>query len=66
MGNEMKLGREVALKTLPEEFDLDNDRLARFDRETRVLAAINHPSVVSIYGLEEGAVLPFPSVDVIE
>ena len=48
-----KLGREVAIKTLPEEFAKDADRLARFERETKLLASLNHPNIAAIYGLEE-------------
>jgi len=48
-----KLGREVAIKTLPEEFARDADRLARFEREAKLLAALNHPNIAAIYGLEE-------------
>jgi Tol biopolymer transport system component len=47
------LGREVALKVLPEEFTLDADRLARFKREARLLASLNHPNIAIIHGLEE-------------
>jgi serine/threonine-protein kinase len=48
-----KLGREVAIKVLPEEFATNGDRLARFQREATVLASLNHPNIGSIYGLEE-------------
>ena len=48
-----KLGREVALKVLPEAFVQDADRMARLGREARVLASLNHPHVAMIYGLEE-------------
>ncbi len=48
-----KLGREVAIKVLPDAFALDIDRLARIEREARALAALNHPNVAHIYGLEE-------------
>jgi serine/threonine-protein kinase len=48
-----KLGREVALKLLPEDFANDPERLARFRREAKVLASLNHPNVASIHGLEE-------------
>ncbi len=48
-----KLGRDVALKVLPEKFARDADRMARFEREAQVLAALNHPNIASLYGLEE-------------
>ena len=48
-----KLNRIVALKVLPERFALDPDRLARFTREAQLLAALNHPNIAAIYGLEE-------------
>jgi serine/threonine protein kinase/Tol biopolymer transport system component len=48
-----KLGREVAVKVLPEDFAQQPDRLARFEREAKVLASLNHPNIASIYGLEE-------------
>ena len=48
-----KLDRDVALKVLPETFTSDPDRLARFEREAKVLASLNHPNIGSIYGLEE-------------
>jgi serine/threonine protein kinase len=47
-----KLGREVALKVLPEEFATDSDRMARFEREAKVLASLNHPNIATLYGLE--------------
>ena len=47
------LGRDVALKVLPDAFALDPERLARFKREAQVLASLNHPHIASIYGLEE-------------
>ena len=48
-----KLGREVAIKILPRAVVDDPDRLARFEREARVLAALNHPHIGAIYGIEE-------------
>jgi len=48
-----KLGRDVAIKVLPAAFTADRDRLARFEREARVLASLNHPNIAAIYGLEQ-------------
>jgi len=48
-----RLNRDVALKVLPDAFALDPDRLARFKREAQVLAALNHPHIAAIHGLEE-------------
>ncbi|MGH9144028.1 MAG: protein kinase domain-containing protein, partial [Vicinamibacterales bacterium] len=47
------LGRDVAIKILPRHFTADPGRLARFEREARLLAALNHPNIGAIYGLEE-------------
>jgi Tol biopolymer transport system component/tRNA A-37 threonylcarbamoyl transferase component Bud32 len=53
-----KLDRQVAIKVLPEAFTQDAERLARFEREARVLAQLHHPNIASIFGLEEsGGVL---------
>ena len=49
---DMKLGRDVALKILPPAFAADADRLARFEREARVLASLNHPHIAAIHGFE--------------
>ena len=48
-----RLGREVALKILPDAFASDADRLVRFEREARVLAALNHPNIATLHGVEE-------------
>src|SRR5512147_1875574 len=48
-----KLGRDVAIKVLPEEFARDSDRVARFQREAKLLASLNHPNIAAIHGLEE-------------
>src|SRR6476619_7279384 len=50
-----RLNRDVALKTLPSAFALDQDRVARFQREARVLASLNHSNIAAIYGLEESS-----------
>ena len=51
-----RLGREVAIKTLPSSVAADPDRLARFEREAQLLAALNHPHIATIHGIEAGAV----------
>ena len=61
-----KLGREVAIKTLPAEFAGDQDRLARFEREARVLASLNHPNIAGIYGLEESGGARFLVLELVE
>src|SRR5256886_9226648 len=48
-----KLGRDVAIKVLPDAFAKDVERMARFEREAQVLASLNHPNIATIHGLEE-------------
>jgi serine/threonine protein kinase len=50
---DQKLGRGVAIKVLPEEFARDSDRVARFQREAKLLASLNHPNIAAIHRLEE-------------
>src|SRR6202020_1795775 len=48
-----KLGRDVALKVLPEAFARDGERMARFQREAKVLASLNHHNIATVHGLED-------------
>src|SRR6202040_4067820 len=50
-----KLDREVAIKVLPSALARDPERLARFEREAKVLASLNHPNIAQIYGIEESS-----------
>jgi serine/threonine-protein kinase len=52
-----KLDREVAIKILPDALAQDADRLARFEREAKVLASLNHPNIATIHGVEERALV---------
>ena len=61
-----KLGREVAIKTLPEEFAKDEERLARFEREAKLLASLNHPNIATIHGLEEDDGTRFLVLELVE
>jgi eukaryotic-like serine/threonine-protein kinase len=60
------LGRDVAIKVLPEEFARDSDRVARFQREARVLASLNHPNIAAIHGLEESGGTKFLVLELVE
>jgi len=50
---DQKLGRDAAIKVLPDEFPRDADRVARFQREAKVPASLNHPNIAAIHDLEE-------------
>ena len=63
---DQKLGREVAIKTLPEEFAKDEERLARFEREAKLLASLNHPNIATIHGLEEDNGIRFLVLELVE
>src|SRR5207244_7415257 len=64
--HDTKLGRDVALKILPESFVHDPDRVARFRREAQVLASLNHPHIAAIYGLEEANGSQFLVLELVE
>ena len=61
-----KLGREVAIKVLPEEFTQHPQKLARFEREARLLAALNHPGIATLYEVEESEGKPFLVMELVE
>ena len=61
-----KLGREVALKVLPPHMASDADRLARFQREARAVAALNHPNVVTVYSVEQWDNVHFITMELVE
>jgi serine/threonine protein kinase len=61
-----KLGRDVAIKVLPEEFAKDADRVARFQREAKLLASLNHTNIAAIYGLEESDHTNFLVLELVE
>jgi len=63
---DMKLARRVAIKVLPEIFTADPERLARFEREARVLASLNHPNIAAIYGVEEAEGKRFLVLELVE
>jgi len=56
---DLRLGREVALKVLPAEVAADADRLARFEREARMVAGLNHPNIVTLFSVEDDRDLRF-------
>ena len=61
-----RLNRDVALKVLPDLFAADPDRLARFTREAQTLAAVNHPNIAHIYGLEESSGIRALAMELVE
>src|ERR1043165_9264368 len=52
-----RLGRDVAIKMLPPALAADAQYIARFEREAQLLAALNHPNIATIYGIEQGAIV---------
>jgi Tol biopolymer transport system component len=61
-----RLGRDVALKILPDLFAADPERRARFDHEARTVAALNHPNIVTIYSVEESGGTRFLTMEIVE
>ena len=66
VAEDAKLGRKVALKTLPARVAADPDRRARFEREARAIAALNHPNIVTIHSVEESEGIVFLTMERIE
>src|SRR5271168_5532220 len=64
--SDTKLGRDVALKVLPADMARDPERLARFQREARAVAALNHPHIVTLYSVEESGGVHFLTMELIE
>ncbi len=60
------LDRDVAIKVLPEDFATDSGRLARFEREAKLLASLNHPNIATIFGFEESDGVRFIAMELVE
>ena len=60
------LGRQVAIKILPDAFAADPDRMARFEREAKTLGSLNHPHIAAIYGFEKSASLHALVMELVE
>ena len=65
-GRDTKLDRDVAIKTLPDGFARNPDRLARFEREAKLLASLNHANIATIHGLEHDSGLHFLAMELVE
>ena len=66
LADDTRLGRQVALKVLASETATDSDRRARFEREARAVAALNHPGIITIHSVEEDQGLLFLTMEVVE
>ncbi|HKW26776.1 MAG TPA: serine/threonine-protein kinase, partial [Terriglobales bacterium] len=64
--SDAKLGREVALKILPPDVARDPERLARFQREARTVAALNHPNIITLFSVEEAEGVHFLTMELVE
>src|SRR5688572_26194424 len=63
---DVRLGRDVALKVLPETFARDADHLARFEREARTVAGLNHPNIVTLHSVEDADGIRFLTMELVE
>src|SRR5678810_753382 len=63
---DLRLGREVAVKVLPAEVSSNQDRLARFEREARTVAGLNHPNIVTLYSVEDEMGVRFITMELVE
>jgi len=66
VADDLNLNRKVALKFLPEAFTGDPERMARFEREAKLLASLNHPNIAAIYGLEQAEGKRFLVLELVE
>ena len=66
LAEDTKLGRDVALKVLPEEMASDPDRLERFQREAKTIAALSHPNIVTLFSVEEAEGIHFLTMELVE
>jgi serine/threonine protein kinase len=66
LADDLNLNRKVALKFLPEGFAADPERMARFEREAKLLASLNHPNIAAIYGLEQAEGKRFLVLELVE
>ena len=64
--HDTRLNRSVAIKAVPGIFAADSERLARFEREAKVLASLNHPNIASVYGLEKSDGKSFLVMELVE
>ena len=66
LAEDSKLERQVALKVLPVEVARDADRLARFEREAKAVAALNHPNIITVHSIERDGDLRFITMELVE
>src|SRR5437870_2139051 len=63
---DLRLGREIALKVLPAEMSSSPERLARFEREARAVAGLNHPNIVTLFSVEDDGGVRFLTMELVE